>query len=337
MARTIVGTFASLGEAEQVATSLEAAGIRREQIQVLDGGTAREHEDHARGEGRTGGGFWSWLFGDVEADAGRGIGDDEAVEYSERMRRGGALVVVTTSDDNADRVRNLLDRRGARDVEEHGGDRAVGTAGDRADRVMPVVEEDVRIGKRPVEGGAVRVYRHVSERPIEEHLRLRQERIRVERRAVDRPISTVHGDPFKEETIELRETAEEPVVEKRARVVEEVAIGKEVEARDATVRETVRRADVDVQRSGGSFAALEDEFRQHCSSAHGGGGSYDQCSPAYRYGFETATARPGGDWSTSETELRRDWEARHPGTWERFKDSIRYAWERARGGRARAA
>jgi hypothetical protein len=34
--------------------------------------------------------------------------------------------------------------------------------------------------------------------------------------------------------------------------------------------------------------------------------------------------------------VRRGWEAQHPGTWERFKDSIRYAWDRARG-RARAA
>jgi uncharacterized protein (TIGR02271 family) len=203
--------------------------------------------------------------------------------------------------------------------------------------VVPVVEEDVKIGKRPVERGAVRVYRHVTERPIEEHLRLREERIRVERRPVDRPISTVPGEAFKEETIEVREMAEEPVVEKRARVVEDVAIGKDVEARDTTVRDTVRRTDVDVQRTGGGFAAMETDFRKHCSTLHGGRGSYEQCSPAYRYGYEAAASqRDFGDWAAAESDVRRGWEAQHPGTWERFKDSIRYAWDRARG-RARAA
>ena len=28
-----------------------------------------------------------------------------------------------------------------------------------------------------------------------------------------------------------------------------------------------------------------------------------------------------------EDEARRDWELRHPSTWERFKDAIRHAWE----------
>lgn len=336
MARTIVGTFASTAEAEQAAATLEAARIPRTQIRVLDAGAVHEHEEIARGEGRTGGGFWSWLFGDVDSESGRGVPDDEAADYSERMRSGGAMVMVTTSDDDADRVHRLLDRRGARDVQERGPAGTTDRATDVADTVMPVVEEDVRIGKRPVEQGGVRIYRHVSERPVEEHLRLLHERIRVERRPVDRPIGTLHDDPFKEQTIELRETAEEPVVEKRARVVEEVAIGKEVEARDTTVRETVRRADVDVQRSGGGFAAMEADFRQHCSTAHPGRGSYDECSPAYRYGYERAQAG-GGDWAASESEMRRGWEADHPGTWERFKDSIRYAWDRARGARTRAA
>jgi uncharacterized protein (TIGR02271 family) len=332
MARTIVATFPSIGEAEKAAATLEAAGINRAEIQVLDSVAARQYEEASTAERRTGGGFWSWLMGDVESEAERGFPEEDARYFTETIRGGAALLMVTTSDQNADRVRQLLGRRGGRDVH----DRAAGTqTATRGDVVIPVVEEDVKIGKRPVDRGTVRVYRHVTERPIEEHLRLREERIRVERRPVDRPISTVPRDAFKEETFEVTEMAEEPVVEKRARVVEEVAIGKEVEARDTTVRDTVRRTDVDVQRTGGGFAAMEADFREHCSTLHAG--RYDDCSPAYRYGYETAAGRRDlNDWAAAEPDVRRGWEAKHPGTWERFKDSIRYAWDRARS-RARAA
>jgi hypothetical protein len=39
------------------------------------------------------------------------------------------------------------------------------------------------------------------------------------------------------------------------------------------------------------------------------------------------------DWSTIETDARRDWEQQHRGTWEQMKDAIRYAWDKARGRR----
>jgi stress response protein YsnF len=333
MARTTVAHFASITEAERAAAALESAGISRSHIRVIDSATARQYEESAGAERRTGGGFWSWLFGDVESESERGFPEDDARYFSTRIREEGALVMVTTPDEGADRVRELLERYGAR-VDQRTG-RTVGTT-DR-EKVIPVVEEEVRVGKRPVERGGVRVYRHVVERPIEEHLRLREERIRVERRAVDRPLDRTVREPFREETIELTEMAEEPVIEKRARVVEEVTVSKEVEARDTAVHDKVRRTEVEVERTGGGFTAMEADFRQHCAAAHGGRDLYDHCSPAYQYGFSAASERRDlTDWATAEPDLRRGWEASHPGTWERFKDSIRYAWERVRG-RARAA
>jgi uncharacterized protein (TIGR02271 family) len=332
MTTTIVGTFRSIAEAEAAATRLEAAGVARRQIEVLDSDTARAHEQRSAGERGSGGGFWSWLFGDVESDRGRGFPEEDAGYFSERIRSGEAMVIVTTDERDAERVRGLLDRGGAETVEPRSE-----TAARGGERVMPVVEEEMRIGKRSVERGGVRVYRHVSERPIEEHLRLREERIRVERRPVDRPLRAAPGGAFEEETIELTETAEEPVVEKRARIVEEVAIGKDVQSREETVRDKVRRSDVEVERTGGGFAAMEPDFRRHCTTTLGGGLTYEQCSPAYRYGYESAQdARYRGDWNAVESDMRRDWETRQPGTWDRFKSAIRYAWDRARG-TARAA
>ncbi|MGO8609345.1 DUF2382 domain-containing protein, partial [Rhizobium johnstonii] len=67
---------------------------------------------------------------------------------------------------------------------------------DRTDRdmgereeVIPVVEEQLVVGKRDVNRGGVRVRSYVTETPVHEQIRLRNERINVERRTVDQPLS----------------------------------------------------------------------------------------------------------------------------------------------------
>jgi stress response protein YsnF len=121
-------------------------------------------------------------------------------------------------------------------------------AGDTERTRIPVVEEQLEVGKRRVEGGRVRVHTRVTERPVEENVTLREERARVERHAVDRPATEADlGAAFREETVELRESAEQAVVAKTTRVVEEVEIGLEGTERTETVRDTVRRSDVEVE------------------------------------------------------------------------------------------
>jgi uncharacterized protein (TIGR02271 family) len=112
--------------------------------------------------------------------------------------------------------------------------------------VIPVVEEELRVGKREVEKGGVRVTSKVTETPVEEQVRLREEHVNVERRPVDRPLSEA-DNAFREGTIEVTERAEEAVVAKQARVVEEVVVNKDVNERTEQVRDTVHSTDVDVQ------------------------------------------------------------------------------------------
>jgi len=115
---------------------------------------------------------------------------------------------------------------------------------------IPVVEEELQVGKREVERGGVRVRTEVQERPVEEKVNLREEHVRVERRPVDRPASEADINRARQGgTIEVREKAEQPVVQKQARVVEEVVVGKEATQRTETVRDTVRRTDVDVEET----------------------------------------------------------------------------------------
>ncbi|GAB3779564.1 hypothetical protein GCM10028818_30300 [Spirosoma horti] len=116
-----------------------------------------------------------------------------------------------------------------------------------ADQTIKVIEENLEVGKREIERGGVRVRSRIIERPVEESLRLREERVRVQRTPVNRPATADDLNAFQEGSIELIEHAEVPVVSKTANVVEEISVGKEVNERVETVRDTVRSTDVEVE------------------------------------------------------------------------------------------
>src|SRR5215204_2192355 len=125
------------------------------------------------------------------------------------------------------------------------------TAGDR--ETIPVTEERLNVGKREVGGGRVRVRSYVVEQPVEEQVNLRDESVSVERRPGDRPLTGTDKDNlFQERTIEAEEKSEEAVVNKEARVKEELVVNKDVNQRTETVSDTVRRTEVDVQDERGS-------------------------------------------------------------------------------------
>jgi uncharacterized protein (TIGR02271 family) len=126
------------------------------------------------------------------------------------------------------------------------GGTTMGTDGTEA---IPVVEETLRVGKREVSGGRVRVRSYVVETPVEEQVSLRHETVDVQRRAVDRPVTDADR-LFQDRTIEATETSEEAVIAKEARVKEEVVISKDAEQRTETVHDTVRRTEVEVERDG---------------------------------------------------------------------------------------
>ncbi len=116
----------------------------------------------------------------------------------------------------------------------------------RDDAAIPIVEERLTVGKREVTHGRVRIRSYVVETPVEEQVRLREEHVQVDRRAVDRP-ATDADRLFEERTIEATETAEEAMVQKEARVREELTLRKEATERTETVRDTIRRTEVEVE------------------------------------------------------------------------------------------
>jgi uncharacterized protein (TIGR02271 family) len=128
------------------------------------------------------------------------------------------------------------------------------------EETIPVVEEQIDIGKRTVERGGVRVRSYVRETPVEEQVTLREEHVRVERRPADRAADDLLPDAFQERTIEVREKAEEAVVSRTARVTEEVVIRKDVEERVETVRDTVQRTEVEVEDNRGGVGSKRSDL-----------------------------------------------------------------------------
>ena len=137
------------------------------------------------------------------------------------------------------------------------------------DETVKVMEERLRVGKREVAGGAVRVRSYVVERPVEEQVRLRDERVSVDRRPVDRPATADEMALFKEHTIEARATSEEAVVSKEARVVEEIGIHKEANERTETVHDTVRKTEVEVDDQSKSGTSRSDTSTSGTPLRHG--------------------------------------------------------------------
>lgn len=233
-----------------------------------------EVADDARDAGSGIGNFFKSLFGDD---------DDDTRRYSTVAERGTVVTVHVQTNDEAERAADILDDNGAVDVNERaaqygygstttGTDTTLGTAvgtgmtgssvsdnynvTDRdttrdltndTDQTIKVIQEDLQVGKREVERGGVRVRSRIVERPVEESLRLREERVQVQRTPVNRPATDADLNAFREGEITVTEHAEVPVVSKTANVVEEISVGKEVNERVETIRDTVRSTEVDVE------------------------------------------------------------------------------------------
>jgi uncharacterized protein (TIGR02271 family) len=317
--------------------------------------------------------------GIIGALVNMGVPKESAEAYAESVRRGDVLVAAQVPDNQADQATRIMKRQGLVDIERQTQDwRASGWKGFDANATpvstttkattgntgrqatiatgtpegdtFQVVEENLQVGKRAVETGGVRVKSNVSEVPVEEEVKLRQEHVEVERRPVDRPATTADLNAFKEGTIEVRETQEQPVVSKEARVVEEVRVRKNVEEHTEKVLDTVRRTDVQVEPIAGKtstattatrsasttinpYDTYDPDFRANYQSVYSGLGSYDRFQPAYRYGYTLATDKryQGRDWGEIEPEARKSWNSQHQNSWEDFKDAIQYSWDKVRG------
>ena len=127
-------------------------------------------------------------------------------------------------------------------------------ASGQQEQVIPLAEEVLTVGTKKVSAGTARIRRYVVETPVEKQVALVRERVVVERR---RPVADrASGETLTEVTVEVTETDEVPVVGKAVRLREEVVIRTERAERVETVRDTVRRDEVEVERADRRAARL---------------------------------------------------------------------------------
>jgi len=268
MSTTITALFDSRADAEAAKERLRSARVDLDNVHIHDQSSSGYKETgYSTHQDR---GFW-------ESIKNAFVPDEDRHTYEEGVRRGGALLTADVDEDCVDEAVRMLEEADTVDIDDRssqwrsngwdypaagatgaGTASALGGLGDSdtastsrgEEEVIPIVEENLVVGKRDVNRGSVRVRSYVSETPVHEQIRLRDEHVNVERHAVDQPLSTADGDAFRERTIDMTATGEEAVVGKNARVVEEVVVSKTAEEHVEDVSDTVRRTEVEIDDDG---------------------------------------------------------------------------------------
>jgi uncharacterized protein (TIGR02271 family) len=217
-----------------------------------------------------------------DADRGSWLGSifgshEDRHTYDEGIRRGSFLLCAQVdNDEDENRIVSVLEQTGSVDLDQRqsdwrndgwqpkssmqgsqsasmgqSGSQGIASSGAQAmqEEHIPIVEEELRVGKRTVSRGGARVRSYVEEVPVEESVNLREEHVSVERRPVDQRLGAADMKDeslFRDRTIEMTETAEEAVVAKEARVKEELVVSKTATEHTEQVHDTVRHTEVDV-------------------------------------------------------------------------------------------
>ncbi len=283
--------------------------------------------------------------GVVGALVDAGIPEEQANVYSEGVRRGGTLVTIRTSDDHAEQAADIMNRFDPINIDQRTGawknkdhwnkfdENSKPFTGDQINEMrIPIIEEKMKVGKRTVDEGGVRVQKEMKTKDVEEQVDLRDESVNVERHKVDRPATDADFNAFQEGTVEIHTVHEEPVVGKEARVVGEVDVEKNVQNREQTVKGQVRKTDVDVQRLDQDFDQDEDMFRQHFNNNYsrmGAGYDYNNYRNAYRYGYGLGADQryQNYDWNRLEPEARKNWQNQYSNmNWNDYRGAVQEGW-----------
>ncbi len=241
---TYVALFHHRDHAASAIRDLEAAGFSREALTVIGGtGTAGPADQGS-------------APGSQDGLAAVGVPEQDRKHLEDGLARGGVVLALQGAAERAEEIERYFSEHSLKKIDEReigdnpGGPAAIAEAASRAAMldaaVIPVVQEELVVGTREVDRGGVRVLRHVVEEPVTESVNLREERVIVERLPVDR--LATDADAFRpDRVIELRETAEEAVIGKTARVVEEVHVGKVATEHTEPIDATVRRTEVEIE------------------------------------------------------------------------------------------
>ena len=249
---SVSALFDNQDDAQRAVDRLLEAGVDMSRIRMDAGGTGTTTARPEQSKG-----FWDSL-GDLF------MPEEDRYSYAEGLSRGGQLLTVSgLASAEYDAVLDILDDEGTVNVDERdaswrnegwGGYEAspyatersavIGHSATPSGESIPVVEESLRVGKRDISHGRVRVRAYTVETPVSETVELRDERVELVRTPVDRPAKV--DEDYRERSFEAEEHREVAVVSKEARVVEEIGLRKTSDTRQETVSDKVRHTEVEV-------------------------------------------------------------------------------------------
>jgi uncharacterized protein (TIGR02271 family) len=261
----IVTVFDTDVHAKQAIDALERSGFDRAEMHSISKADVNAIEAAGHKAVKEPG-FWQRLLGED-------VVEYEGQVYGRAVDGGGTVLTVRVPDADAPRAIEILHRIQPVDIEHRAAQLGLvtaavekpvvapaavpvatavaktGAATEATDQVLRLAEEQLQVGKEQVEAGTTRVRRYVVEKPVEAQVTLHEEHAAVVRRAVADP--TYVGDvDWDDKTIVVTETAEKAIVNKVSRIAEEVVIRREGSDRVQTIRDTVRKQQVDVQPAG---------------------------------------------------------------------------------------
>jgi len=263
----IVTLYDTAEHGEAARRNLTAAGFPPSEMSMVTKGTLL-----SSGEKLSEPGLWHRLFG-------RDIRQHEATVYGSTVESGGVVLTVRVPETDAAKAMGILNAQRPIDVVK---DRAVkqgliseaavpkpavavapappatrAAAGAVAgEEILSLAEEQLNVGKRLVQEGTTRIRRFVTEKPVEAQVTLHEEHVQVIRRVISDP-NAVRDIDWTDKTLEVRETIEEAVVTKSAHIAEEVVIRKEATDTVKTLRDKVRRQQIEVERIPGSEGTMK--------------------------------------------------------------------------------
>jgi len=251
----IVTLFDNMQHAEAARRNLEEAGFPPGEISAIHSKTLTLGADKLNEPG-----LWRRLFG-------RDIQQYEAIVYGRAVENGGVVLTVRVPETEVAKATTILNAHASVDLRKRAMQQglisgATTTAAPpppppplatmAAGRTFPneevlrLAEEQFDVGKRVIQDGTTRIRRFVVETPVEAQVNLHEEHTRVIHRASTDP--TVRDVDWTERTIEVTESIEEPVVTKSVHIAEEIVIRKEATDTVKTVRDKIRRQQVEVQK-----------------------------------------------------------------------------------------
>ncbi len=245
----------------------------------------------------------------------------DAERYVQGIRGGRTLEVVQVEDEGAADAFALMRKLSISDGPELEKDTIV----------IPVIREEMQVGKREYDSGGIRVTTHVTAKPVEKTVMVREEHVEIRRKVVDRPLDGADEAAYRDRAFDLASYSEEPLLVKMARVVEEVHIHKDVTERTERVHDTLRHTDVQVSELAAEVAFDPATYYEHFKTNYDAKRyNFETFAPAYRFGEDLHRAGPRTEWTSVEQRAKPMWEAKNPGTWDHYRTAIRAGFDRLR-------